>query len=55
MEVGDVAVLFSGLCAPHVLRRENNRLFGYVWEVYCDGIIDGEAWEEEKLRAFWLV
>ncbi|RYO83248.1 hypothetical protein DL766_010171 [Monosporascus sp. MC13-8B] len=45
MDVGDVICVIYGATLPVVLRPLENRLYSYVGEVYCDGIMDGEALE----------
>ncbi|KAJ4304048.1 hypothetical protein N0V88_001657 [Collariella sp. IMI 366227] len=57
MAAGDVIVIFSGAHIPHILRRSVNRNnhWEYVGEAYCDGVMDGEAWDESKRVTFFLV
>jgi hypothetical protein len=48
MQPDDVVVLFPGSTVPHVLRRTGERddeedgMWSYLGEAYCDGIMDGE-------------
>jgi len=57
----DVVVIFAGAHIPHVLRRSNfqgpsvENYWEYVGEAYCDGVMDGEVWNERKLETFYVV
>jgi hypothetical protein len=64
MEVGDAVVIFAGADIPHVLRRTSDKHWEYVGEAYCDGVMDGEFWNErvtwpdgggQELETFLLV
>lgn len=55
MAPGDTVVIFSGAHLPHVLRRGIDRYWEYVGEAYCDGVMDGEAWNADRLTPFYLV
>jgi len=55
MEPGDVVVVFAGDHLPRVIRKSRDRFWDYVGEAYCDGIMDGEAWDESKLEPFYLI
>ncbi|KAH6953615.1 heterokaryon incompatibility protein-domain-containing protein [Fusarium avenaceum] len=54
---GDVVVIFCGGRIPFVLRPVDNKdeeeMFSFVGEAYCDGIMDGEATVGQK-QTFWL-
>ena len=52
---GDVVVIFAGAYIAHVLRRGIDRYWEYVGEAYCDGVMDGEVWDQRKLETFYLV
>ncbi|KAK4097992.1 HET-domain-containing protein [Parathielavia hyrcaniae] len=57
---GDVVVVFCGGRIPFVLRPlcaawREKRLFKYVGEAYCDGVMDGEVVERGEFSAFLLV
>ncbi|KAK4119043.1 HET-domain-containing protein [Parathielavia appendiculata] len=57
---GDVVVVFCGGRIPFVLRplcmeRREKRLFKYMGEAYCDGVMDGKAVELGEFSAFFLV
>jgi hypothetical protein len=55
MAPDDVVVIFAGAHIPHVLRRGIYRYWEYVGEAYCDGVMDGEAWDADRLTPFYLV
>lgn len=55
VEMGDVAVLVSGLCVPMVLRRGLEGL-EVVGMAEVDGIMDGQAWRPSaRLEVFRLI
>jgi hypothetical protein len=55
MQVGDFVCVIFGAQFPVVLRPLGNDRYLFIGEVYCDGVMDGEAlqWGIEK-RAFCL-
>jgi hypothetical protein len=50
---GDQVVLISGLRTPFIVREdgENFRLIG---PAYIEGFMEGERWDEEKVRSITL-
>ncbi|KAK3906035.1 heterokaryon incompatibility protein-domain-containing protein [Staphylotrichum tortipilum] len=68
VEVGDMVVVFCGGRIPFVLRPKEDglvvpvnetgererKLFEYIGEAYCDGVMDGEAVETGMLDEFYL-
>ncbi len=55
MQPGDTVVVFAGDHIPHVIRKDVDEFWDYIGEAYCDGIMDGEAWDESNLRPFYLI
>ncbi len=63
MRPGDKVVVFAGAHIPHVIRDDIDngidngidKHWKYVGEAYCDGIMDGEAWDDRKVKAFYLI
>ncbi len=55
MAPGDVVVIFAGAHIPYILRRGVDRYWEYVGEAYCDGVMDGEAWDADRLTSFYLI
>lgn len=53
--VGDVVVVFAGAAVPHVLRPRGGGQFEFIGDAYCDGVMDGEVWNGERLETFLLV
>ncbi|RGP81300.1 het-6or heterokaryon incompatibility het-6or allele [Fusarium longipes] len=60
---GDVVVIFCGGRVPYILRpshqldgaqRGEHRLFSFVGEAYCDGVMDGEVTTRSK-ETFFLI
>ena len=57
----DAVIIFAGAHIPHVLRRSSSqgpsgeKYWEYVGEAYCDGVMDGEVWDERKLETFYVV
>lgn len=51
---GDVVVVFYGGSVPYVLRREG-RAFRFVGEAYCEGVMDGEALDDDLKQKFCLL
>lgn len=51
MKAGDRIVIFHGGTTPHVLRKLEGETQGdkyqYMGEAYCDGLMDGEIFEDE--------
>ncbi|KAL2137335.1 hypothetical protein VTI74DRAFT_3275 [Chaetomium olivicolor] len=56
MMPGDMIVIFAGAHIPYVLRPsvDRDKHWEYVGEAYCDGVMDGEVWDESKLETFYL-
>ena len=58
MRPGDKVVVFAGAHIPHVLREDidngTDKHCTFVGKAYCDGIMDGEAWDDSKVKAFYL-
>ncbi|KAK3304851.1 heterokaryon incompatibility protein-domain-containing protein [Chaetomium strumarium] len=53
---GDVVVVFCGGRIPFVLRPvEQDGMFRFVGEAYCDGVMDGEVVGVRRLTEFYLV
>lgn len=53
---GDIVVIFSGAPIVYLVRptaREGH--FEFLGDGYCDGVMDGEAWDETKAETFFLV
>ncbi|KAH6842310.1 hypothetical protein B0I37DRAFT_381652 [Chaetomium sp. MPI-CAGE-AT-0009] len=64
VQAGDVVVVFCGGRIPFVLRPTKSelvvgqrkiKLFEFVGEAYCDGVMDGEVVDHRKLSEFYLV
>ncbi|KAK4194085.1 heterokaryon incompatibility protein-domain-containing protein [Triangularia verruculosa] len=53
---GDVVVAFAGAPITYIIRpTARDGHFEFLGDAYCDGVMDGEAWDETKVETFFLV
>jgi hypothetical protein len=64
VKAGDVVVVLCGGRVPFILRptepelvvgEEKKRLFEFVGEAYCDGVMDGEIVDKRELSEFSII
>ncbi|KAK4196359.1 heterokaryon incompatibility protein-domain-containing protein [Triangularia verruculosa] len=55
-ETGDMVVAFAGAPLTYLVRpTTRDGHFKFLGDSYCDGVMDGEAWDETKAETFFLV
>lgn len=52
-EIGDVVVLIAGSPAPFILRKAGS-CYKIVGDCYLHGVMNGEAWDENKCQTLWI-
>lgn len=54
-KIGDKVAIPAGCKAPFLLREEDRGRYYLVGDCYIHGIMDGEAWDETRVKAFKIV